>query len=324
MADLDAEFALFQAELASLEEKAAETTEQQPPEQPEAASESKKRPRNDDDDDRSAPPARKKPASASAPAPVVIAAKPKIYSAPPRPAPVRDVAAEPATAIATVAGSRSGESYTDGADGGAAAHGALSGFPAGTTGEFAATAGMMSSSRSQMPMPRVDMVTGQLLSSEEQHQMNMQQSVYEYDPNRPVRSSGAAPNEYGKPKRNLRMAGGEIWEDPTMADWPDNDFRLFIGDLGNEVNDEILSHAFSRYASFQRARVVRDKQTHKTRGYGFVSFGDPFDCVKAMREMNGKYIGNRPVKIQKSRWQDRNIDVARKKAKKKNKHHLFG
>ena len=45
-----------------------------------------------------------------------------------------------------------------------------------------------------------------------------------------------------------------------------------------------------------QARVVRNKGTQKSLGYGFVSFKDPWDMTKALREMHGKYIGNRPVK----------------------------
>lgn len=66
-----------------------------------------------------------------------------------------------------------------------------------------------------------------------------------------------------------------------------DDFRIFCGDLGNEVNDDILARAFSRFPSFLKAKVIRDKRTGKTKGYGFVSFKDPSDYVRAMREMNG-------------------------------------
>jgi RNA recognition motif-containing protein len=53
------------------------------------------------------------------------------------------------------------------------------------------------------------------------------------------------------------------------------------------VNDESLSRAFQKYPSFVKGKVVRDKRTGKTRGYGFVSFKDSTDFIKAMREMNG-------------------------------------
>lgn len=72
----------------------------------------------------------------------------------------------------------------------------------------------------------------------------------------------------------------------TSLPTPD-DFRIFCGDLGNEVNDDILARAFSRFPSFLKAKVIRDKRTGKTKGYGFVSFKDPSDYVRAMREMNG-------------------------------------
>lgn len=66
-----------------------------------------------------------------------------------------------------------------------------------------------------------------------------------------------------------------------------DDFRMFCGDLGNEVTDEILTRAFSKYPSFVKAKVVRDKRSKKTKGFGFASFRDPNDFVRCMREMNG-------------------------------------
>lgn len=58
-----------------------------------------------------------------------------------------------------------------------------------------------------------------------------------------------------KKKAIPRKAAGQAWEDPTLAEWPENDFRLFCGDLGNEVNDDVLSKAFSRFPSFNMARM---------------------------------------------------------------------
>lgn len=52
----------------------------------------------------------------------------------------------------------------------------------------------------------------------------------------------------------------------------------------------MLVRVFGKYSSFQRAKVVRDKRTNKTKGFGFVSFKDPQDFIKAMKEMNGRFF----------------------------------
>ncbi len=124
--------------------------------------------------------------------------------------------------------------------------------------------------------------------------------------------------------------------------WLKDDFRLFCGDLGNEVNDESLSRAFQKYPSFIKAKVVRCKRTSKSKGYGFVSFRSSEDFIKAMREMDGdciqlflfqhrklfsniflwflgKYVGNRPIKLRKSNWKDRNLDAVKRKEQEKQK-----
>ena len=42
--------------------------------------------------------------------------------------------------------------------------------------------------------------------------------------------------------------------------------RVFVGDLGNEVNDDVLQKSFQKYTSLVKAKVVRDKRTNKTKG----------------------------------------------------------
>ena len=55
--------------------------------------------------------------------------------------------------------------------------------------------------------------------------------------------------------------------------------------------------------------MVRNKASQKSQGYGFVSFKDPWDMTKALRDMPGKYVGNRPIKVRKSSWKERNADT---------------
>lgn len=104
-----------------------------------------------------------------------------------------------------------------------------------------------------------------------------------------------------------------MWSDSTLDDWPEDDFRVFCGDLGNEVTDELLSNAFRHFKSFQRARVIRDKRTGKGKGFGFVSFGSPEDMLRAIKDMDRKYVGNRPIRVMKSNWREREIDSTRSK-----------
>lgn len=61
------------------------------------------------------------------------------------------------------------------------------------------------------------------------------------------------------------------------------------------------------------AKVVVDKRIGKSKGYGFVSLKDPKDFLNALKEMNNKYIGNRPVKVTKSSWKDRALDSNKNK-----------
>lgn len=46
-----------------------------------------------------------------------------------------------------------------------------------------------------------------------------------------------------------------MYEDPNLEDWPEDDYRIFVYNLGNEVTDEMLAIAFRRYQSFNKARV---------------------------------------------------------------------
>jgi hypothetical protein len=114
-----------------------------------------------------------------------------------------------------------------------------------------------------------------------------------------------------------RAAGGEIWEDQTLLDWDPNDYRLFVGDLGPECTDDALTQAFRKYQTFSKARVVHDKRSGKPRGYGFVSFRGAEDYQRAFREMNGKYVAGRPIKLKPSNWKNRT--VTQNAAKKLNK-----
>ncbi|KAI5801530.1 hypothetical protein DFH27DRAFT_557057 [Peziza echinospora] len=128
--------------------------------------------------------------------------------------------------------------------------------------------------------------------------------------------STAAPATKEKQPTVIRQGGGQTWADSTLLEWDPAHFRLFVGNLAGEVTDESLLKAFSKYPSVQKARVIRDKRTTKSKGYGFVSFSDGDEYFKAAREMNGKYIGSHPVLLKRSNTEIRPIVPGDRKNKK--------
>jgi len=125
----------------------------------------------------------------------------------------------------------------------------------------------------------------------------------------------------GKQATVVRSGGGTQWTDSSLLEWDPSHFRIFVGNLAGEVTDESLLKAFSRWPSVQKARVVRDKRTTKSKGFGFVSFSDGDEFFQAAREMQGKYIGSHPVLIKRSTTE---IKAVVPRDNKKGKHGKHG
>ncbi|KAF3762506.1 hypothetical protein M406DRAFT_32142, partial [Cryphonectria parasitica EP155] len=111
---------------------------------------------------------------------------------------------------------------------------------------------------------------------------------------------GAVNSTNEKKKTVYREGGGKKWADESLLEWDPSHLRLFVGNLAGETTDDSLLKAFARWQSVQKAKVIRDKRTNKSKGYGFVSFSDPDDFFQAAKEMNGKYIQSHPVVVRKS------------------------
>lgn len=112
----------------------------------------------------------------------------------------------------------------------------------------------------------------------------------------------------------FKKAAGQIWVDRSMKEWDSNDYRIYVYNLGNEVTDDVLTKVFIRFPSFLKAKVVKDKKTNKSKGFGFVSLKNEEDFVKAMKEINEKvYIGNRPARIMRSKWKERTVKECKSK-----------
>lgn len=77
-----------------------------------------------------------------------------------------------------------------------------------------------------------------------------------------------------------------------------SDHTIFVGDLASDVTDSMLQEIFkASYPSVRGANVVTDRATGRSKGYGFVRFGDVNEQTRAMTEMNGVTLSSRQLRI---------------------------
>jgi RNA recognition motif-containing protein len=79
--------------------------------------------------------------------------------------------------------------------------------------------------------------------------------------------------------------------------------KLFVGGLSWDTDDAGLQAAFSRFGETTEAKVITDRDTGRSRGFGFVTFAEATAASAAEREMNGSMLDGRTLKVNEA--QDR-------------------
>ena len=73
--------------------------------------------------------------------------------------------------------------------------------------------------------------------------------------------------------------------------------KLFVGGLAWKTTDDTLRAAFEKYGQVTDAKVIMDRETGRSRGFGFVTFGDDAAADEAIADMNGKPLEGRNVQV---------------------------
>ena len=73
--------------------------------------------------------------------------------------------------------------------------------------------------------------------------------------------------------------------------------KLFVGGLSWGTTDENLHGAFSRFGEIVEAKVITDRETGRSRGFGFVTFANDEGAASAVTEMNGAELDGRTIKV---------------------------
>ena len=73
--------------------------------------------------------------------------------------------------------------------------------------------------------------------------------------------------------------------------------KLFVGGLSWGTTDDGLHGAFSQFGEIVEAKVITDRETGRSRGFGFVTFANDEGATKAIAEMDGTELDGRTIKV---------------------------
>lgn len=79
--------------------------------------------------------------------------------------------------------------------------------------------------------------------------------------------------------------------------------KLYVGNLSYSTNDDTLSEAFARCGTVTSARVITDRDTGRSKGFGFVEMSTDDEASKAIETLNGQPIDGRNVSVSEARPQ---------------------
>src|ERR1700712_3557581 len=77
--------------------------------------------------------------------------------------------------------------------------------------------------------------------------------------------------------------------------------KLYVGNLPYQVRDSDLEEAFGQYGQVTSAKVMMDRETGRSKGFGFVEMGSDADAQAAIDGMNGQPLGGRSILVNEAR-----------------------
>ena len=76
--------------------------------------------------------------------------------------------------------------------------------------------------------------------------------------------------------------------------------NMYVSNLGFQVNDEELKTLFNKFGEVTSAKVVMDRETGRSRGFGFVEMADS-SAEEAMKSLDGTQVDGRAISVSKAR-----------------------
>lgn len=80
--------------------------------------------------------------------------------------------------------------------------------------------------------------------------------------------------------------------------------KLFVGSLAYSVTDEELEQFFAQAGTVASAKVIIDRDTGRSKGFGFVEMSSDEEAAEAIKQLNGKDLGGREIMVNEARPQE--------------------
>ena len=77
--------------------------------------------------------------------------------------------------------------------------------------------------------------------------------------------------------------------------------NIYVGNLSYEVTEDDLKQMFEEYGSIVKAIIIKDRETGRSKGFGFVEMNEQEDGKKAIQELDGTSVKDRNIKVNEAR-----------------------
>lgn len=82
--------------------------------------------------------------------------------------------------------------------------------------------------------------------------------------------------------------------------------KLYVGNLSFNTTNQDLNDLFTEIGQVESSNVIEDRETGRSRGFGFVEMANQADGERAIAELNGKEVDGRALKVNEAKPQERN------------------
>lgn len=77
--------------------------------------------------------------------------------------------------------------------------------------------------------------------------------------------------------------------------------KIYVGNLGFSISNEALSQKFAQYGTVSSAKVIMDRDTNRSKGFGFVEMSSSAEASKAINALNGTDFDGRQMNVSEAK-----------------------